>query len=245
MGRLPVSGILSQSHFVIRPPGDELKRTAARQGLMIEPAIAVTLDALARNDSQGGKAAEVQKESQGSVEFHAQGAVIECMNADLGGVTELSQVEWFRIFDIEKLAGIIGSRFRAERAYPGIYKIVRGDLLSGRPDKIAPKMESIDFAVRRNLPAFSQCRDRSGIRGVEPEKSLEEGLRHAHFRNAGDDRRIERFRLVAIDNDQIGGTFGSDASSEGQAKREAEWRDNVRLSSAAFAWAQGGVLTCA
>src|SRR6185436_7539618 len=128
-----VARMLSQTHLVIRPPGFQLERAAARERLMIQPAIPVLVDALARNDRERGVATKLEEESERGIEFHSQCVFVEGADSNLVRISQFAEIKWLGVFDVKELAGIISGSSWAQSPQPGVNHIRRGDRFAGRP----------------------------------------------------------------------------------------------------------------
>src|SRR5215475_10551178 len=110
--------VFAHAHLVVQSPIHELVRTAAGQGPLIEPAITVSRDDLARNYGECWKSANVQEESNGLFEVNANCTGIKRVDPQLVAVHEFAIVIGLSIFDVEQLPGIITGGCRAQGAQP-------------------------------------------------------------------------------------------------------------------------------
>ena len=85
-------------------------------------------------------------------------------------------------------------------------------------------MKCVGLAIGGDFPALSQGGDRTRVRRVQVQQAIKECLGGAHLGNTGDDRRIKRFRLVAVYNDEISGTFAAKTTGEEKAEGQKNER---------------------
>ena len=107
--------------------------------------------------------------------------------------------------NIKQLAGIIRGSIRAQRTQPGIEHVGRGNGLARRPGGVGAQVKSINAAIRADVPPLGQARNRTSGLAIEPGQSFKERFGNAHIRHGGHNRRIQRFRLVTIHDNEIRG----------------------------------------
>ena len=89
------------------------------------------------------------------------------------------------------------------------------------------EVEGVNPAVRRNLPALGQARNRRGVCRIVTSQPFEQFQSHASVRLAGQKARIERLRLRAVDDDQVGGRPGADAAGEERHREDDDGQAEV------------------
>src|SRR5665213_1346253 len=87
-------------------------------------------------------------------------------------------------------------------------------------------MKRVDLSVRRNFPAFRQTRDRSRRFRIKPRQPFKQADINSHFRNARQQRRIERFRFGLIDDGDVGGRLVAGAA--GNQNKGSEKKNKTR-----------------
>ena len=235
--RVPVTRVSQKPDLVVQPPRAQPESAARRQRSRVQPAVAVFFDGLPRHDRERRECAQVEKERERCVQFHAQCVRIQRVNADLRCVLGLAIIPILRAFDVKQLARVIAGRRRTERAHPGPNHVAGRDRFTRGPGGVRAQMERVNAAVRRNLPALRQRGAGPRQAGIEFGQSIKQRLGEAHLRDAGDDVRVQRFRLGAVDDDDIGGRLAMNAGRQRKADRnEPDW---IR-----FAWCVGRRAYC-
>src|SRR5450432_1980776 len=92
-------------------------------------------------------------------------------------------------------------------------------------------MKSINFSVRRNVPTFGQTGNRARRPGIQPRQTFKHPLHRTHFGLAGDDGRVEGFRLAPVDDGEVSGGFTPTAAHNQQAGDEAKRKARPRIKS--------------
>ena len=92
-------------------------------------------------------------------------------------------------------------------------------------------MKRVGFSVRRNFPAFRQAGNRARRFRIKPRQSFKHPDDDAQFRLAGDDGRVERFRLRAVDDGHVGGRLAAGAAGNQDANRDAKNKTRPRKKS--------------
>ena len=139
------------------------------------------------------------------LQLHAERPVVERLDADLREVSEMCGgiVKSLPVLEVVKLVGIAGRGRGLKCPVPGVDEIPGGHGRTVAPECIRAQVERVDRAVRGNFPAFGDARARFARR-AERRQPLEQRVSKAHVELSGHQRRIERFGLAAIGENEIG-----------------------------------------
>ena len=138
---------------------------------------------------------------------------------DLREIRIRAFVEVLRALHVVELVSVFGGGLRRERALPRSEKIARGHGVAVAPLRIVPQVESIDAAIRRNVPALRHAGLRRG-RGVKRREALEERVRDAAIGLAGDQRGVDRLGFRAIEKNEVRAIQRAPAAGEREGADE-------------------------
>ena len=195
--------VFPETHAVAYVPKLERVRAAHRQRLAEAPLIAVLSDRLFRHDGQCPKRAQLEKKRSGGGQLDAHGFVVDRPYAKPAEVGEFAAVDGLGILHVKEHPGVVAGGVGIDGAAPRVNHVVRGDPPAGGPLEAITQVEGVYGAVAGNFPALGQGRLGVGGDGVEAGEPIEQCRDDAAVGLAGDDRRVERLGVGAVDDDEV------------------------------------------
>ena len=203
VGGIPVLFVFPQPNPVAHVPKVERVRATDREGFTEAPLVAVLLDGFLRHNSERPERAQLEEKRGWAGQFDSDGLWVDGLGTELGEVGDFATVNRLGVFDVKKHAGIVAGSERVHGALPRVDNIGGRDRLTGGPAEILPQVKRVDRAVIRDIPARGQ--GGLGLRGdgVETGETLEHRRDDSAIRLTGDDGRIERLGVGAVDDDEV------------------------------------------
>ena len=212
-GGVPVARIFLQPHAVKRPPLPQHESAVAGEVRGLARPVGMFLHRGAMHREQRGKGAEIEEERRRIFERDLDRVGIGRTHPDGGEVRGLALAESLRAANVIELVGILRGRGREQRAPPRVEEILRRHRVAIAPARVFAQMKSVAQTVGRNLPALSHARLRHAL-AVVAREPFKERVADAARGLRGDQRRVEKLGLRAIDQHQLGALRRASAARE-------------------------------